>query len=54
VVLQNVQLPDMVRGYEEIKIANVERMRERAAELLEQLDAAAAGNAELELIPAQR
>ena len=33
VVLQIVQLPDMVRGYEEIKLANVERMRARAAEL---------------------
>jgi indolepyruvate ferredoxin oxidoreductase len=54
VVLQIVQLPDMVRGYEEIKIANVERMRERAAELLEQLDAPAAGDSVLELIPAQR
>jgi indolepyruvate ferredoxin oxidoreductase len=52
VVMQIVQLPDMVRGYEEIKLANVERMRERAAELLAQLDAPAAGSAELELIPA--
>ena len=33
VVLQILQLPDMVRGYEEIKLANVERMRSRAAEL---------------------
>jgi indolepyruvate ferredoxin oxidoreductase len=52
VVLQIVQLPDMVRGYEEIKLANVERMRERAVELLAQLDAPAAGGAVLELIPA--
>ncbi len=28
-----VRLPDMVRGYEEIKLANVERFRVRAAEL---------------------
>ncbi len=54
VVLQIVQLPDMVRGYEGIKLANVERMRERAADLLAQLDAPAAGDAELELIPAHR
>ena len=52
VVLQIVQLPDMVRGYEEIKLGNVERMRERAAELLAQLDAPATGGATLELIPA--
>ncbi|HWE59286.1 MAG TPA: indolepyruvate ferredoxin oxidoreductase family protein [Solirubrobacteraceae bacterium] len=52
VVLQIVLLPDMVRGYEEIKVGNVERMRERAQELLRQLDAPAAGDAELELIPA--
>ncbi|MDE3134660.1 MAG: indolepyruvate ferredoxin oxidoreductase family protein [Acidobacteriota bacterium] len=52
VVLQIVQLPDVVRGYEEIKLANVERMRERAQELLLQLDAPAAGASELELIPA--
>jgi indolepyruvate ferredoxin oxidoreductase len=52
VVMQIVQLPDMVRGYEEIKLANVERMRTRAQELLGQLNAPAAGSAELELIPA--
>jgi indolepyruvate ferredoxin oxidoreductase len=28
------ELPDMVRGYEDIKLANVERFRARAAELL--------------------
>ncbi len=54
IVLQIVQLPDVVRGYEEIKLANVERMRERAVELLAQLNAPAADNTELELIPAQR
>ena len=53
VVMQIVQLPDMVRGYEEIKLTNVERMRVRAQELLVQLNAPAAGGAELELIPAQ-
>ena len=52
VVLQIVQLPDMVRGYEEIKLGNVERMRKRAQELVLQLDAPATGTAELELIPA--
>jgi indolepyruvate ferredoxin oxidoreductase len=53
VVLQIVQLPDMVRGYEQVKLANVERMRERAEELLAQLTAPAAGEAVLELIPAR-
>ena len=32
----------MIRGYEEIKLGNVERFRARAAELREQLDGAAA------------
>ena len=31
------QLPDVVRGYEHIKLANVERYRAQAAELLEAL-----------------
>ena len=53
VVMQIVQLPDLVRGYEEIKLANVERMRTRAQELLEELNAPAAGDVALELIPAQ-
>ncbi|MBA2566646.1 MAG: indolepyruvate ferredoxin oxidoreductase family protein, partial [Thermoleophilaceae bacterium] len=35
-------LPDMVRGYEEIKLASVERFRERAEELREQLRSEAA------------
>ncbi len=34
IVLEMIQLPDMVRGYEGIKLRNVERMRERASELL--------------------
>jgi indolepyruvate ferredoxin oxidoreductase len=52
VVLQIVQLSDVVRGYEHIKLANVERMRARAGELLAQLDAPPAGGAVLELVPA--
>jgi len=51
-VLQIVQLPDMVRGYEHIKLASVERMRERAVELLAQLAAPRAGDGVRELIPA--
>jgi len=43
VVTQIIQLPDIVRGYEQIKLANVERMRARAAELVEQLHAPQAG-----------
>ncbi|MEX2193984.1 MAG: indolepyruvate ferredoxin oxidoreductase family protein [Thermoleophilaceae bacterium] len=31
------ELPDLIRGYEEIKLGNVERFRERAAELREAL-----------------
>jgi indolepyruvate ferredoxin oxidoreductase len=53
VVSQIVALPDIVRGYEQIKLNNVERMRSRAAELAGQLEAPRAG-AELELIPAHR
>ena len=53
VVLQILQLPDMVRGYEEIKLANVERMRSRAAELTTQLHAPPQTDVELELIPAR-
>jgi indolepyruvate ferredoxin oxidoreductase len=37
IVMQIAQLPDMVRGYEQIKLANAERMRARARELAEQL-----------------
>ena len=53
-VLQIVQLPDMVRGYEEIKLANVARMRERAAELVGRLSVAPVRESVLELIPAHR
>jgi indolepyruvate ferredoxin oxidoreductase len=51
VVSQIVALPDVVRGYEQIKLNNVERMRARAAELLSELQAPPAP-ATLELIPA--
>ena len=53
VVSQIVALPDIVRGYEQIKLDNIERMRSRAAELMGQLETPPA-RAELELIPAQR
>jgi indolepyruvate ferredoxin oxidoreductase len=36
-VAEIAELPDVVRGYEEIKLANVERFREQAAALEEQL-----------------
>ena len=39
VVMQVLQLPDMVRGYEQIKLDNVARMRARAVELLAELEA---------------
>ncbi len=42
-VAEIAALPDVVRGYEEIKLANVERMRKRAEHLLAQL---ARGSAE--------
>jgi indolepyruvate ferredoxin oxidoreductase len=42
VVADVAGLPDMVRGYEEIKLASVERFRTRAAQLLDQLGATAA------------
>jgi indolepyruvate ferredoxin oxidoreductase len=38
-VLEIAQLPELVRGYEEIKLAGVARMRTRATELIEALDA---------------
>jgi indolepyruvate ferredoxin oxidoreductase len=37
-------LPDMIRGYEDIKLANVERFHARAAELLELVESAPALN----------
>jgi indolepyruvate ferredoxin oxidoreductase len=42
-VLELVELPDMIRGYEEIKLANVERYRERARALSAELSAVAEG-----------
>ena len=51
IVMQIMQLPDMVRGYEHIKLANVARMRERAQELEVELHApAGAAAAELEVL----
>jgi indolepyruvate ferredoxin oxidoreductase len=38
-VLEITQLPELVRGYEQIKLASVKRMRACAIELLESLDA---------------
>ncbi len=38
-VLEIAELPELVRGYEEIKLAGVKRMRARAGELLAALDA---------------
>ena len=40
-VAELAALPDLVRGYEEIKLRSVARMRERASALTGQLDAAA-------------
>lgn len=37
-ILEVCTLPDMVRGYEDIKLANVERFRARATDLLADLD----------------
>ena len=41
-VLEVCCLPDMVRGYEGVKLANVERFRSRAAELVDRLASAVA------------
>ena len=38
-VLEIAELPDLVRGYEQIKLDGVKRMRARAVELIAQLDA---------------
>ena len=40
-VLEVARLPELVRGYEQIKLAGVERFRARAAELATALDQAA-------------
>ena len=37
VVAELAELPDVIRGYEDIKLRNVERFRARAAELREQI-----------------
>jgi indolepyruvate ferredoxin oxidoreductase len=39
IAVEMAELPDMVRGYEEVKLRNVERYHERLAELRSQLDA---------------
>jgi indolepyruvate ferredoxin oxidoreductase len=41
-VTEIAELPDLVRGYEEIKLANVERFRERAGELSARLESGGA------------
>ncbi|HZE05231.1 MAG TPA: DUF6537 domain-containing protein, partial [Solirubrobacteraceae bacterium] len=40
-VAEVADLPDLVRGYEQIKLDNIERMRRRAAELAARLQEAA-------------
>jgi len=47
VLLELAELPDMVRGYEEIKLANVATYRHRLAQLLETIDQANTGRASL-------
>lgn len=42
VVVQIAGLPDLVRGYEQIKLASVERYHQQLAELTERLDPAVA------------
>jgi indolepyruvate ferredoxin oxidoreductase len=37
-VAQLASLPDLIRGYEDVKLRNVERFRGRAQGLVEQLD----------------
>jgi len=41
IALEIAALPDLVRGYENIKLVGVERMRTRAAELVQALESAA-------------
>jgi indolepyruvate ferredoxin oxidoreductase len=41
VALEVAELPDLIRGYEQIKLDGVERFRARAVELLDQLDGGA-------------
>jgi indolepyruvate ferredoxin oxidoreductase len=38
-VVELAELPDVIRGYEDIKLASVERFREQAAALRERLGA---------------
>jgi indolepyruvate ferredoxin oxidoreductase len=44
-VVHLAQLPDVVRGYEHIKMANVERFRSEAAQLLATLGVSGDGAA---------
>ena len=51
-VAEIAELPDIVRGYEDIKLRNVERFRERAAELEAELASGAqSGGFTLPVIP---
>jgi indolepyruvate ferredoxin oxidoreductase len=47
VVAEIAELPDLVRGYEQIKLAGVERMRRRAAELSARLESAGGRDGQL-------
>src|SRR6202000_1376852 len=51
-VIEVAALPDLVRGYEEIKLGNVARMRERASELIVALDSPIARPARPSLVVA--
>ena len=48
IVVEIAALPDVVRGYEDVKLKSVARMRERASALLAQLDATPAPVGSLE------
>jgi indolepyruvate ferredoxin oxidoreductase len=51
-VAEIADLPDVVRGYEDIKLANVEEFRTRAAQLEERLARGAqSGGFELPVVP---
>ncbi len=51
VVTEILQLPDMVRGYEQIKLGNVARMRARAAELMAAIQVAPQDGPAAERVP---
>jgi indolepyruvate ferredoxin oxidoreductase len=50
-VVAVAELPDIVRGYEAIKVRNVERFRERADELLRALADGEAERPPLQVLP---